>query len=100
MSGTVSLRVLKRDCTAHSVEYDLVLNTIRPLMVLTDVWCSSGVLTPDGSLVQTGGFNDGERIVRVFDKSCGKCDWKEIPSGWLTGGGMLLIMCCPTVARL
>ncbi|KAJ0657655.1 putative glyoxal oxidase, galactose oxidase/kelch, beta-propeller [Helianthus debilis subsp. tardiflorus] len=50
-------------------------------MVLTDVWCSSGALTPDGSLVQTGGFNDGERVVRVFDKSCGKCDWKEIPSG-------------------
>ncbi|KAM0019051.1 putative galactose oxidase [Helianthus debilis subsp. tardiflorus] len=74
-------RVLKRDCTAHSVEYDVVLNTIRPLMVLTDVWCSSGALTPDGSLVQTGGFNDGERVVRVFDKSCGKCDWKEIPSG-------------------
>ncbi|MFS7939343.1 putative galactose oxidase [Helianthus anomalus] len=74
-------RVLKRDCTAHSVEYDVVLNTIRPLMVLTDVWCSSGTLTPDGSLVQTGGFNDGERVVRVFDKSCGKCDWKEIPSG-------------------
>ncbi|KAF5790475.1 putative glyoxal oxidase, galactose oxidase/kelch, beta-propeller [Helianthus annuus] len=50
-------------------------------MVLTDVWCSSSALTPDGSLFQTGGFNDGERVVRVFDKSCGKCDWKEIPYG-------------------
>ncbi|KAJ0753073.1 putative glyoxal oxidase, galactose oxidase/kelch, beta-propeller [Helianthus annuus] len=32
-------------------------------------------------ILPTGGFNDGERVVRVFDKSCGKCDWKEIPSG-------------------
>ncbi|MFS8013063.1 putative glyoxal oxidase [Helianthus anomalus] len=50
-------------------------------MVLTDVWCSSGALMPDGSLVQTVGFNDGEGVVRVFDKSCGKRDWEEIPSG-------------------
>ncbi|KAF5770673.1 putative glyoxal oxidase, galactose oxidase/kelch, beta-propeller [Helianthus annuus] len=50
-------------------------------MVLTDVWCSSGALMPDESLVQTSGFNDRERVVRVFDKSCCKCDWKEILSG-------------------
>ncbi|KVH87619.1 protein of unknown function DUF1929 [Cynara cardunculus var. scolymus] len=50
-------------------------------MVLTDVWCSSGGLTPDGSLVQTGGFNDGDHVVRVFNNSCGKCDWVEIPFG-------------------
>ncbi|KAI3472799.1 hypothetical protein Pfo_031120 [Paulownia fortunei] len=30
------------DCTAHSVEYDVASNSIRPLNVLTDVWCSSG----------------------------------------------------------
>ncbi|KAI3820965.1 hypothetical protein L1987_08521 [Smallanthus sonchifolius] len=35
----------------------------------------------DGSLVQTGGFNDGEQVVRVFNKSCNKCDWKEIEYG-------------------
>ncbi|KAI3820966.1 hypothetical protein L1987_08522 [Smallanthus sonchifolius] len=71
---------LKRDCTAHSVEYEVSSNSIRPLMVLTDVWCSSGALIPDGSLVQTGGFNDGERAVRVY-KSCDQCDWQEINSG-------------------
>ncbi|KAJ0750811.1 putative galactose oxidase [Helianthus annuus] len=71
---------LKLDCTAHSVEYDVSSNTIRPLMVLTDVWCSSGALTPDGSLVQTGGFNDGDHVVRVY-KSCDECDWREIDSG-------------------
>ncbi|GKA22775.1 aldehyde oxidase GLOX-like protein [Tanacetum coccineum] len=73
---------LKRDCTAHSVEYDVSLNSIRPLMVLTDLWCSSGALGPDGSLVQTGGFNDGDHVVRVY-KSCDKCDWKEINFGLL-----------------
>ncbi|KAK8298733.1 hypothetical protein V6Z11_D05G275200 [Gossypium hirsutum] len=52
---------LKVDCTAHSVEYDVLTNTFRPLMVQTDVWCSSGAIMSNGNLVQTGGFNDGER---------------------------------------
>ncbi|KAJ9560241.1 hypothetical protein OSB04_005401 [Centaurea solstitialis] len=67
------------DCTAHSVEYDVASNSVRPLMVLTDVWCSSGTLRPDGSLVQTGGFKSGANVVRVY-KSCNTCDWQEIPS--------------------
>ncbi|PON93847.1 1,4-alpha-glucan-branching enzyme [Trema orientale] len=73
---------LKIDCTAHSAEYDVVSNTFRPLMVQTDVWCSSGAVTPDGTLVQTGGFNDGERRVRIFQPcSSGGCDWREIEFG-------------------
>ncbi|XP_024973370.1 aldehyde oxidase GLOX1-like [Cynara cardunculus var. scolymus] len=72
--------VLKKDCTAHSVEYDVASNTIRPLMVLTDVWCSSGALMPDATVVQTGGFNDGDHVVRVFN-SCDTCDWEELKSG-------------------
>ncbi|KAL0366060.1 UNVERIFIED_CONTAM: Aldehyde oxidase GLOX1 [Sesamum radiatum] len=40
---------------AHSVEYDVATNSVRPLMVLTDTWCSSGVVMPDGTLAQTGG---------------------------------------------
>ncbi|XP_022766515.1 aldehyde oxidase GLOX-like [Durio zibethinus] len=71
---------LKVDCTAHSVEYDVFTNTFRALMVQTDVWCSSGAIMPDGNLVQTGGFNDGERKVRVF-RPCSTCDWQEIPNG-------------------
>ncbi|KAI3673253.1 hypothetical protein L6452_39370 [Arctium lappa] len=71
---------LQLDCTAHSVEYDVADNSVRPLTVLTDVWCSSGALAPDGSLVQTGGFNDGDHVVRVY-KSCDKCDWQEIAFG-------------------
>ncbi|XWS20993.1 hypothetical protein CRYUN_Cryun30bG0016900 [Craigia yunnanensis] len=71
---------LKVDCTAHSVEYDVLSNKFRALMVQTDVWCSSGAIMPDGNLVQTGGFNDGERRVRVFSP-CRSCDWQEIPNG-------------------
>lgn len=69
---------VKTDCTAHSVEYDVTSNTFRPLFIQTDVWCSSGSASPDGSLVQTGGFNDGDRAVRTF-KPCqnNKCDWHE-----------------------
>ncbi|KAK0575651.1 hypothetical protein LWI29_004586 [Acer saccharum] len=75
--------VIKVDCTAHSVEYDVLNNTIRPLMVQTNVWCSSGTLVPNGSLIQTGGYNDGERRIRIFN-SCNTtkdCDWLEIENG-------------------
>ncbi|XP_051124035.1 aldehyde oxidase GLOX-like [Andrographis paniculata] len=69
---------LKHDCTAHSVEYDVVSNTVRPLNVLTNTWCSSGAAMPDGSLLQTGGYNDGDRNVRTY-KPCkdDSCDWEE-----------------------
>jgi hypothetical protein len=49
----------KHDCTAHSALLDLATNTIRPLFVQTDTWCSSGQFRADGTLVQTGGDNDG-----------------------------------------
>ncbi|KAK8648940.1 hypothetical protein V6N13_129682 [Hibiscus sabdariffa] len=71
---------LKVDCTAHSVEYDVLANKFRALTVQTDVWCSSGAVMPNGNLVQTGGFNDGERRVRAFTP-CGTCDWQETPNG-------------------
>ncbi|TQD97967.1 hypothetical protein C1H46_016492 [Malus baccata] len=71
---------LKIDCTAHSVEYDVPTNSFRPLMVQTDVWCSSGSVSPDGRLIQTGGFNDGERKVRIYEP-CNGCDWKEYDNG-------------------
>ncbi|XP_022981921.1 aldehyde oxidase GLOX-like [Cucurbita maxima] len=74
--------VVKVDCTAHSIEYNVVANTFRPLMVQSDVWCSSGSVFTDGTLVQTGGFNSGERRVRTFEP-CSTCDWKEIQLGLL-----------------
>ncbi|KAE8659867.1 Glyoxal oxidase-related protein [Hibiscus syriacus] len=74
--------VLKIDCSAHSVEYDVPSNKFRALMVQTDVWCSSGAVTSDGNLVQAGGFNDGERRVRIFSPCSSRvCDWQEIPNG-------------------
>lgn len=74
--------VVKTDCTAHSAEYDALTNKFRPLMVLTDVWCSSGAVAFDGRLIQTGGFNDGERRVRMFTPcNDGNCDWAERGNG-------------------
>ncbi|CAD6202977.1 unnamed protein product [Miscanthus lutarioriparius] len=76
-------RVLPRgDCTAHSAEYDVAANAFRPLSVFTDTWCSSGTVAPDGTLVQTGGWNDGFRNARTMP-ACGgtgddkSCDWSE-----------------------
>lgn len=74
------------DCTAHSVEYDVASNSFRPLMVQTDVWCSSGAAMPDGQLIQTGGFNDGERRIRILNPcnpGSTECDWQEVGNGLL-----------------
>ncbi|KAF3790823.1 WSC domain-containing protein [Nymphaea thermarum] len=70
------------ECTAHSVEYDVAGNSVRPLTVLTDTWCSSGATLPDGKLVQTGGWTTGGRNVRLL-QSCDdwNCDWQEIADG-------------------
>ncbi|KAI5059752.1 hypothetical protein GOP47_0026071 [Adiantum capillus-veneris] len=69
---------LKRDCYAHSYEYDVSSNRARPLMVLTDTWCSSGAFVANGTLLQTGGFNDGATAIRYFQPCVGAtCDWLE-----------------------
>ncbi|WCJ26640.1 glyoxal oxidase-related protein [Euphorbia peplus] len=71
------------DCYAHSVEFDPVNRNVRPLTILTDTWCSSGALSPDGVLVQSGGYRLGERVVRTF-KPCEDCDWKEDTTGLIS----------------
>ncbi|XP_057962357.1 aldehyde oxidase GLOX [Malania oleifera] len=72
---------LQVDCTAHSLLYDIHTNTFRPLMVQTDVWCSSGAVLPDGTLIQTGGYNDGDHVVRTFTPcDDDNCDWLEFPN--------------------
>lgn len=58
--------VLKHDCTAHSVEYDSLTNAIRPLFIYSDTLCSSGAFLPDGTLQQTGGDNEGSRVLRTI----------------------------------
>ncbi|CAJ1960994.1 unnamed protein product [Sphenostylis stenocarpa] len=71
---------LKLDCSAHSLLYDVATNTIRPLMIQTDTWCSSGSVLPNGTLIQTGGYNDGERSIRMFTPCFDQtCDWVEFP---------------------
>ncbi|PIA51579.1 hypothetical protein AQUCO_01100437v1 [Aquilegia coerulea] len=66
------------DCSAHSVEYHIGRNSIRPLRLQTDTWCSSGSILSDGTLLQTGGYGDGYRRIRYF-KPCSdrRCDWNE-----------------------
>ncbi|MCD9645621.1 hypothetical protein HAX54_034664 [Datura stramonium] len=72
---------IKVDCTAHSILYDVATNTYRPLMVQTDVWCSSGAVNSNGTLIQTGGYHDGERKIRLFSPCADGeiCDWTELP---------------------
>nr|GMD27523.1 cytochrome P450 704B1 [Ipomoea batatas] len=71
--------VIARDCTAHSLLYDISSNTYRALMVQTNVWCSSGGLDPNGTLIQTGGYHGGDRRIRTFTP-CNDdlCDWVEL----------------------
>ncbi|MCO5554434.1 hypothetical protein L7F22_007964 [Adiantum nelumboides] len=69
---------LKVDCYAHSIEYSIADNKVRPMEVLTDTWCSSGGTLADGTLVSTGGYNDGATAVRHFSPCTSKgCDWSE-----------------------
>nr|XP_016434335.1 PREDICTED: WSC domain-containing protein ARB_07867-like isoform X1 [Nicotiana tabacum] len=72
---------IRVDCTAHSILYDVATNTYRPLMVHTDVWCSSGAVNPNGTLIQTGGYHAGERKIRLFSPCINDehCDWTELP---------------------
>ncbi|KAF8397392.1 hypothetical protein HHK36_016305 [Tetracentron sinense] len=81
-------KVLKRDCYAHSVLFNPTNNQIRPLMILTDTWCSSGQFLPDGTLLQSGGDLDGLNKFRKFvpcepDKLC---DWQELQDVELDSG--------------
>ncbi|CAN6332049.1 unnamed protein product [Urochloa humidicola] len=72
------------DCWAHSVEFDYNTGGLRPLKILTDTWCSSGSFDADGNLVQTGGYFEGEKVVRVLSP-CDTCDWLEHPDSFAEG---------------
>ncbi|XVF53167.1 hypothetical protein PTKIN_Ptkin05aG0078600 [Pterospermum kingtungense] len=72
----IKLNSRSSDCYAHSVEFDPATRAVRPLTILSDTWCSSGALSQDGTLVQSGGNRLGEKVVRYF-KPCMDCDWKE-----------------------
>ncbi|XP_058096276.1 aldehyde oxidase GLOX-like [Magnolia sinica] len=65
-------------CWAHSIEYRIATNKIRPLTLKTDTWCSSGSFSSNGTLIQSGGYGKGYRRIRYF-KPCSNtnCDWRE-----------------------
>lgn len=65
------------DCTAHSVLLDLQSNALHPYPLATNPWCSSAALLPNGTLLQTGGFSNGDRIARLFSPATG---WVDLPS--------------------
>ncbi|KAG9131440.1 hypothetical protein Leryth_021111 [Lithospermum erythrorhizon] len=70
--------VLLIDCTAHSIIYDINANSFRPLMVQTDVWCSSAAVSSEGVLIQTGGYHNGDNKIRTFSPCNDQnCDWVE-----------------------
>jgi hypothetical protein len=76
------------DCSAHSVMFDPDTNTVRPLYISTDTWCSSGQFLPNGTLLQTGGFNDGVQKIRWLDPCAANetCDWVESDTDVLQAG--------------
>lgn len=68
-----------KDCTAHSVLYDIASNSNRPLTILTNTWCSSGAVDPNGTFIQFGGDKEGERVIRAFTPcDDDSCDWVEL----------------------
>ncbi|KMZ59681.1 Galactose oxidase [Zostera marina] len=71
---------IKIDCSAHSLLYNIESNTLRPLDVQTDTWCSSGAVLPNGTMFQSGGFNDGEKVVRFYSPETKDSDWVEVPT--------------------
>ncbi|KAJ3670761.1 hypothetical protein LUZ60_008187 [Juncus effusus] len=72
------------DCYAHSAEFDYDTGKIRELKIESDTWCSSGGFAPDGTLVQTGGYNEGDRSVRYL-KPCPTCDWDDYSNALYKG---------------
>ncbi|KAL8128702.1 hypothetical protein V2J09_017857 [Rumex salicifolius] len=64
------------DCFAHGVVLDTNTAKVRVLKVMSDPWCSSGGLAPDGTLINTGGWFDGEKSVRYIG-DCETCDFRE-----------------------
>ncbi|KAL4578168.1 hypothetical protein LXL04_014287 [Taraxacum kok-saghyz] len=80
---------LKPGCYSQSAILDLTTNKVRPLFkTLTDTWCSSGQFMSDGTLLQTGGFNDGFQKIRKFTpcEATSFCDWAELGETELSEG--------------
>jgi len=69
-------RPTPQGCWAHSVEYDIANNTVRPMHLLTNSFCSSGAFLNNGTLVITGGWQAGQKVVSYFNPCVNStCDW-------------------------
>ncbi|KAK7411068.1 hypothetical protein VNO78_02437 [Psophocarpus tetragonolobus] len=68
--------LMDSSCYAHSIEYDISANTVRPLRLDTDPWCSSGSFLSNGTLLQIGGYEKGSKRIRLY-RPCGnyQCNW-------------------------
>ncbi|KAH7281290.1 hypothetical protein KP509_36G039400 [Ceratopteris richardii] len=79
---------LKVDCSAHSVLFTPETRSLRPLFIYTDTWCSSGQFDASGTLLQTGGDNEGVAKVRRFTPCPPDdvCDWEELDAPALQDG--------------
>lgn len=58
--------VEKQDCTAHSILYDIISNTFRPLMVKTDTWCSSRFIDKIWHPVQSSNYHGEDHAIYLF----------------------------------
>ncbi|KAI3704268.1 hypothetical protein L1987_74484 [Smallanthus sonchifolius] len=69
-----------QDCFTYSSLYDLINPYPQPLTISTDTWCSSGQILPDGTLLHTGGENNGFKKIRMFTpcETTSFCDWEEL----------------------
>ncbi|KAA3463199.1 WSC domain-containing protein [Gossypium australe] len=65
-------------CYAHSVEYYIHGNNLRPLRFVSDPWCSSGSFLSNGTLLQVGGHGRGSQRIRYF-RPCHDhlCNWQQ-----------------------
>ncbi|GLJ35590.1 hypothetical protein SUGI_0715420 [Cryptomeria japonica] len=55
-------QVSTHDCTAHSIEYNVAANNVRPLMIFTDTWCSSDALRQMERWYKPAGIATGHGI--------------------------------------
>ncbi|XP_031094980.1 aldehyde oxidase GLOX1-like [Ipomoea triloba] len=65
------------DCWAHGVTYDpYTAKVVKTLGLTLNPWCSSGGLSSTGKLINTGGYDNGIRGIRIVDP-CDTCDFRE-----------------------
>ncbi|KAK1271062.1 hypothetical protein QJS04_geneDACA020906 [Acorus gramineus] len=52
------------NCTTHSLLLDPTIFYLSPQHLLSNTFCSSASPLPDSTLLQSGGFSSGNRVLR------------------------------------